>query len=85
MQSDSAFRIPDSARYVCWDPTGRCRGVMSITVMIVLLVLLVIGVAAFGMRREQAEHPAGAQTLAVVLIVVVAVLILVYLVMQRSR
>jgi hypothetical protein len=48
-------------------------------------VLLVIGVAAFGLRREQAEHPAGAQTLAVLLIVVVAVLVLVYMVLQRGR
>jgi hypothetical protein len=58
---------------------------MSITAIVVLLVLLVIGVAAFGMRREQAEHPAGAQTLAVLLIVVVAVLVLVYMVLQRGR
>lgn len=58
---------------------------MSITVIVLLLVLLVIGVAAFGMRREQAEHPAGVQSLAVLLIVVVAVLVLVYMVLQRSR
>jgi hypothetical protein len=58
---------------------------MSITVIVVALVLLIIGVAAFGVRREQAEHPAGAQSLAVLLIVVVAVLIIVYLVLQRGR
>jgi hypothetical protein len=58
---------------------------VSITAIVVLLVLLVIGVAAFGLRREQAEHPAGAQTLAVLLIVVVAVLVLVYMVLQRGR
>jgi hypothetical protein len=58
---------------------------VSITVIVVLLVLLAIGVAAFGMRREQAEHPAGAQTLGVLLIAVVAALVLVYMVMQRRR
>jgi hypothetical protein len=58
---------------------------MSITLIVGLLVLLVIAVAAFGVRREQAEHPAGAQTLAVLLIVVVAVLVLVYMVLQRAR
>jgi L-asparagine transporter-like permease len=58
---------------------------MSITVIVLLLVLLVIGVAAFGMRREQAEHPAGAQTLAMLLIVVVGVLVLAYMVVQRGR
>jgi len=47
------------------------------------LVLLVIVVAAFGMRREQAQHPAGAQSLAVLLIVVVAALVLSYLVLHR--
>ena len=58
---------------------------MSITAIVLLLVLAVVGVAAFGMRREQAEHPAGAQSLAILLIVVVAVLVLVYLVLQRGR
>ena len=58
---------------------------MSITVIVGLLVLVVIAVAAFGMRREQAQHPAGAQTLGVLLIVVVAALILAYLVLQRGR
>jgi hypothetical protein len=57
---------------------------MSITVIVVLLVLVAIGVAAFGVRRDQAEQPAGAQTLAVLLMVVVAALVLVYLVLQRS-
>ena len=58
---------------------------MSITVIVALLVLLVIGVAAFGMRREQAEHPAGAQTLAMLLIVVVAALVLAYMVLRPGR
>jgi heme/copper-type cytochrome/quinol oxidase subunit 2 len=58
---------------------------MSITLMVGLLVLLAIVVAAFGVRREQAEHPAGAQSLAVVLVVVVAVLVLAYMVLQRGR
>jgi hypothetical protein len=58
---------------------------MSITIIVGVLVLVVVAVAAFGMRREQAEHPAGAQTLGVLLIVVVAALILVYLVLQRGR
>jgi hypothetical protein len=58
---------------------------MSITIIVGTLVLLVILVAAFGMRREQAEHPAGAQTLAVLLIVVVAVLVLAYAALQRGR
>jgi hypothetical protein len=56
---------------------------MSITLIVVLLVLLIVGVAAFGLRREQVDHPAGAQSLAVLLVVVVAVLVLVYLVLQR--
>lgn len=64
---------------------GSYVWLMSITVIVLLLVLLVIGVAAFGVRREQAEHPAGAQTLAVLLIVVVAALVLVYIVLQRGR
>jgi hypothetical protein len=58
---------------------------MSITLIVGLLVLVVIAVAAFGIRREQAEHPAGAQTIAVMLVVVVAALILVYLVLRRAR
>ena len=58
---------------------------MSITVIVGVLVLLVILVAAFGMRREQAEHPAGAQTLAVLLVVVVAVLVLAYVALRRGR
>jgi hypothetical protein len=58
---------------------------MSITFIVGLLVLLVIAVAAFGMRRERAEQPAGAQTIAVMLIVVVAALILVYMVLRRAR
>ena len=58
---------------------------MSITIIVGTLVVLVILVAAFGMRREQAQHPAGAQTLAVLLIVVVAVLVLAYLALQRGR
>ena len=58
---------------------------MSITVIVGALVLLVIVVAAFGLRREQAEHPAGAQTLAVLLVLVVAVLVLAYTVLQRAR
>jgi hypothetical protein len=58
---------------------------MSITIIVGTLVLLVILVAAFGMRREQAEHPAGAQTLAVLLIVVVAVLVLAYAALRRGR
>jgi hypothetical protein len=58
---------------------------MSITIIVGALVVLVILVAAFGMRREQAEHPAGAQTLAVLLIVVVAVLVLAYVALQRGR
>jgi hypothetical protein len=58
---------------------------MSITIIVGVLVLLVILVAALGMRREQAEHPAGAQTLAVLLIVVVAVLVLAYTALRRGR
>lgn len=58
---------------------------MSITIIVGTLVMLVILVAAFGMRREQAQHPAGAQTLAVLLIVVVAVLVLAYLALRRGR
>jgi heme A synthase len=58
---------------------------MSITVIVGALVVLVILVAAFGMRREQAQHPAGAQTLAVLLIVVVAVLVLIYTALRRGR
>jgi hypothetical protein len=58
---------------------------MSITLMVGLLVLLAIVVAAFGVRREQTEHPAGAQSLAVLLVVVVAVLVLAYMVLQRGR
>ena len=58
---------------------------MSITIIVGVLVLLVILVAAFGMRREQAQHPAGAQTLAVLLIVVVAVLVLAYMALRRGR
>jgi hypothetical protein len=58
---------------------------MSITIIVGTLVLLVILVAAFGMRREQAEHPAGAQTLAVLLIVVVAVLVLAYAALRGGR
>jgi uncharacterized membrane protein YhiD involved in acid resistance len=60
-------------------------GYMSITTIVLLLVALVIGVAAFGVRREQAEHPAGVQTLAVMLIVVLAGLVMVYMVLQRGR
>ena len=58
---------------------------MSITLIVGLLVLVMIAVAALGMRREQAEHPAGAQTIAVMLVVVVAALILVSLVLRRAR
>jgi hypothetical protein len=58
---------------------------VSITIIVVLLVLLVIGVAAFGVRRDRVAHPAGAQTLAVLLIVVVAVLVLVYMILGRGR
>jgi hypothetical protein len=58
---------------------------MSITIIVGTMAVLVILVAAFGMRREQAQHPAGAQTLAVLLIVVVAVLVLAYLALQRGR
>jgi heme/copper-type cytochrome/quinol oxidase subunit 2 len=58
---------------------------MSITMIVGVLVLVVVVVAAFGMRREQAQHPAGAQTLGVLLIVVVAALVMAYLVLQRGR
>ena len=58
---------------------------MSITVIVGVLVLLVVAVAAFGMRREEATHPAGAQTLAVLLIVVVAALILAYMALRGGR
>jgi heme/copper-type cytochrome/quinol oxidase subunit 2 len=58
---------------------------MSITVIVGVLVLLVIAVAAFGLRRGEAAQPAGAQTLAALLIVVVAALILAYMVLQRGR
>ncbi len=61
------------------------RGLVSITVIVGILVLLVVVVAAFGLRREEATHPAGAQTLAVLLIVVVGVLILAYMALQRGR
>ena len=57
---------------------------MSITIIVGVLVVVAILVAAFGMRREQAEHPAGAQTLAVLLIVVVAVLALTYMALRRG-
>ena len=58
---------------------------MSITVIVGALVVLVIGVVAFGARGGEARHPAGAQTLAVLLIVVVAVLVLAYMSLQRGR
>jgi len=56
---------------------------MSIMLIVGALVLLVIVVAAFGVRREQAEHPAGAQALAMLLIATVAALVLTYLVLRR--
>ena len=77
------FRTVDSVR-LCLLHIPRL-GVMSITIIVAVLVLLVVGVAALGLRREQATNPTGAQSLAVLLIVVVAVLIIVYMVMQRSR
>jgi len=58
---------------------------MSITVIVGALVVLVILVAAFGMRGEQARHPAGVQTLAVLLLVVVAALVLAYMVLRPGR
>jgi len=47
-------------------------------------VLVLVVVAALGLRREQAEQPTGAQTLAVLLVVVVAVLVLVYMVLRQA-
>ncbi len=58
---------------------------MSITIIVGVLVMVAILVAAFGMRREQAQHPTGAQTLAVLLVVVVAALVLSYMVLRRGR
>jgi hypothetical protein len=58
---------------------------MPITLIVGLLALVIVVVAAVGMRRERVEHPAGAQSIAVMLAVVVAALILAYLVLRRAR